>query len=560
MRAPDPLRIVFISAITAAICVKSLYWVKGDELRNPPPVSGRGEVSGQVVDGQGQPVPHASIRARARGIDHVWSGRTTADGRFTILALPAGSFTVSAVKDGFVEASYGETDWQVGQRSITIDEQHHAQEVQIVMARAGSIGGIVYDENGQPAPGRFMRLLRRTNGARAELVTQGWPVRGTDPYGRYRFENLAPGTYYVMAAFDSAVLARVYHPNVSRVAEAKPITLGLGEDREGIDLHYRPVPSSRVSGTIARADGGPIEHVIVRLARAGGLDPDDRNLHRRIGRAGRFDFESVPAGAYWVVAHGTAPAADAEGAAGRPQRFWGFGEITVDGRQPLATTIAMTPGVEISGRVELHAVDGHEPVDRSKVVILLWGVDARTDAMLSIESLRSSVAPNGSFVISGVPAGRYTMQAWRQPWLLGSALDANGRHLDQPFEVTAGGDVRDVTITLADRPAGISGLLLDDQDQPLGDQQLLVFPADSRLWYPSAMRTQLSRSSADGTFTVAGLLAGEYLIAAIEDVNRESWFDRARFERARAGAARVTLTPGQRVTRDLRVPTRIRRP
>ena len=49
-------------------------------------------------------------------------------------------------------------------------------------------------------------------------------------------------------------------------------------------------------------------------------------------------------------------------------------------------------------------------------------------------------------------------------------------------------------------------------------------------------------------------------IAAIEDVNRESWFDRARFERARTGAARVTIGPGQRITHDLRIPTRIRRP
>ena len=559
MRAPDPLRIVFITAITAAICIKSLYWVKGDELRNPPPVSGIGELSGLIVDAADQPVAHASVRARARGIDHVWSGRTGADGRFRIISLPAGSFTISALKDGFVEAYFGETTWQVGQRSISVDEKDPAQDVRIVMARAGSIGGIVYDEHGQPAPGRFMRLLRRTNGARAEMVTQGWPVRGTDPHGRYRFENLAPGTYYVMAAFDSAVLARVYHPNVSRVAEAKPITLGLGEDREGVDLRYRPIPSSPVAGTIVRADGGPLENVMVRLARAGGLDPDDRNLHRRIGRAGRFDFASVPAGAYWVMAHGTAPAADAQG--GSPaQRFWGFAEINVDGRQPLATTLEMTPGIDISGRVEMHAVNGDEPVDRAKVAIVLWGADARTDALVSIEPLRSAVAPNGSFVISGVPAGRFMVQAWRQPWMLASAVDSDGRQLDQPFEVTRSADVRDVTITLSDRPGGISGLVLDDQGQPLGDQQLLIFAADSRLWYPSAMRSQLARSSADGSFAVTGLVAGEYLVAAVEDMHRESWFDRARFERARANAARVTLAAGQRVVQDLRIPTRIRRP
>jgi hypothetical protein len=190
----------------------------------------------------------------------------------------------------------------------------------------------------------------------------------------------------------------------------------------------------------------------------------------------------------------------------------------------------------------------------------LWGVDARTDAMLSIESLRPAVAPNGSFVVSGVPAGRYMLQAWRQPWMLGSAVDAEGRHLDQPFDVGAGRDMRDVTITLVDRQAGVSGVVIDDQDQPLADQQLVVFPAEARLWHPSAMRMQLARTAADGTFSVSGLVAGEYLIAAIEDVNRENWFDRGRFERARSGAARVTLSHGQRATQDLRVPTRIRRP
>ena len=556
MRAPDPLRMLFIAALTAAICVKSLYWVKGDELRNPPPVSGNGVLSGVVIDRDQQPIANASVRARGNGIDHVWTGRTAADGRFRIGNLPAGSFTVSAVKEGFVEAFYGETTWQVGFRSVSIADGADG-DVRIVMPRAGAIAGIVYDEAGRPAPGRFMRLMRRTGGARAELVTHNWPVRGTDPAGRYRFENLSPGTYFVMAAFDSSVLARVYYPNVARVSDASPITIGVGEERTNVDLHYRVLPSARVAGTISRQGSGPLEDVVVRLARAGGQDPDDRNLHRRIGSTGAFEFASVPAGSYWLVAHGTAPSL-----AGAPQRqrFWGFSEIVVDGQQPVTTALELAPGVEISGRVELHAITGTEPIDRSKVLISLWGMDARTDALLTTDSLRPMVAPNGSFVISGVPPGRYTMQAWRQPWLLASVTDQAGRPLDQPFDIAAGTDLRNVTLTLVDRTAGVSGLVIDDQEQPLADQQIIVFPSDPRLWHPSMVRMQLSRTGTNGTFGVTGLVAGEYLVAAVEDVNRDYWFDRGLLERARAGAARVTLAIGQRATQNLRVPVRVRKP
>ena len=556
MRAPDPLRIVFVAAITVAICVKSLYWIKGEELRNPPPIAGDGELAGLVVDGSNQPVAHASIRARARGVDHVWSGRTNAEGRFAIRQLPSGTFSVSAEKSGFVEAYYGEVGWQTGLQTIAIGVHQRAGDIRIVLPRAGAITGVVYDQAGRPAPGRFMRLLRRTQGQRAELVTQGWPVRGTDGSGRYRFENLPPGTYYVMAAFDPAVLARVYYPDAARVADATPISVGVGEERDGIDLRYRVIPTSTVTGTIARADGGATADVTVRLARAGGLDPDDRNLSRRIGTAGRFEFTGVPAGSYWILAHGTAPGAET-GARGA-QPFWGFREIRVDG--DVSATVALEPGMDISGRIELQAVNGVEPLDRTKVLISLWGADARTDALLSLASRRPAIAPNGSFAIHGVPTGRYMLRAWRQPWLLGSAVDAHGHAIDQPFDVSADHDLSHVTLTLVDRQATVSGAVLDDQSQPIADQQLLVFPADPTLWHLSALRTQISRTGPDGTFSVGGLAAGEYLLAAIGDVARDEWYTPTLLSRARQGAVPFAVKAGEAVTQDLRIPTRIRKP
>jgi hypothetical protein len=558
MRGPDPLRIVFISAITVAICVKSLYWIKGEELRNPPPVSGASELVGLVVDSSNEPVANASVRARAHGIDHVWSGRTDDEGRFAIRQLPAGTFTLSAEKNGFVEAYYGESASQAGLHPIALEPQHRVDDLRIVLPRAGAISGVVYDQFGRPAPGRFMRLLRRTLGHRAELVTHVWPVRGTDGSGRYRFENLAPGTYYVMAAFDAAVLARVYYPDAPRVAVARPITIGVGEERGGIDLRYRAVPTSTVSGAIRRHDGGAIADVTVRLARAGGLDPDDRSLIRRIGATGRFEFTGVPAGAYWLVAHGTAPATpDTDGR--DAQRFWGFKEITI-GTTTVSTLLELAPGIEISGRIDLHAANGTAPIDRSQVMIALWGVDARTDTLLSLASLRPATAPNGSFAIRGVPAGRYMLRAWRQPWLLGSAVDAHGHALDQPFEVAADHDLSRVTLTLVDRQAGVSGTVFDDQRLPIPDQQLLVFPADPALWHLSALRTQVARTSPDGTFAVAGLAAGEYLLAAIDDVPRNEWYASSLLGRARAGAVPFAVKPGEAATQDLRSPTRTRKP
>jgi hypothetical protein len=558
MRGPDPLRIVFVSAITVAICVKSLYWIKGEELRNPPPVSGASELVGLVVDGSNQPVTNASVRARARGIDHVWSGRTDEGGRFAIRHLPAGTFTISAVKDGFVEAYYGETEWQVGLQALALGPQDRMADLRIVLPRAGAISGVVYDESGRPAPGRFMRLMRRTRGHRAELVTQVWPVRGTDGGGGYRFENLPPGTYYVMAAFDGAVLARVYYPNAARIAAAKPIEVGVGEERSGIDLRYRVVPTSSVSGAVRRQDGGAIGDVTVRLARAGGLDPDDRNLIRRIGRSGRFEFSGVPEGSYWLVAHGTA--AGAEPGSREAQRFWAFSEITLPGDRPVVTTLELAPGVDISGRVDLHAVDGVEPIDRSQVLVSLWGVNARTDALLSLHSLRPAIAPNGSLTIRGVPPGRYMLRAWRQPWLLGSAVDAHGHPIDQPFDVSPDHDLSRVTLTLVDRQAGIAGTVFDDQSQPIGDQQLLVFPADPELWHLSALRTQVARTGPDGRFSIGGLVAGEYLLAAIGDVPRDEWFSTPLLARARQDAVPFAVTAGEAATQDLRIPTRIRKP
>ena len=47
----------------------------------------------------------------------------------------------------------------------------------------------------------------------------------------------------------------VFYPSVSSAGEAAIVTVGSGEQREGIDIVMQLVPTARVSGTVVGPDG-----------------------------------------------------------------------------------------------------------------------------------------------------------------------------------------------------------------------------------------------------------------------------------------------------------------
>ena len=161
----------------------------------------------------------------------------------------------------------------------------------------------------------------------------------------------------------------------------------------------------------------------------------------------------------------------------------------------------------------------------------------------------------GHFTITGVAPGRYTIrvQGGVASYTLRSAFTGTRDILDFPLEVKPNEDVADITMTMTTKTQELSGTLTDSQNQPAPDYSVIVYAADPQYWLPQARRIVSVRPGTDGKFSVRSLPPGEYLIAAVTDIEPGEWFDPEFLQQLRAASARVTLNEGDKKTQDLRL-------
>jgi hypothetical protein len=73
------------------------------------------------------------------------------------------------------------------------------------------------------------------------------------------------------------------------------------------------------------------------------------------------------------------------------------------------------------------------------------------------------------------------------------------------------------------------------------------------LWGWQARRIQQVRPGNDGAFAFRNLPPGDYLIAAVTDVDQNEWFDTEFLASLAGSAIKVTLAEGDRKTQTIQV-------
>jgi hypothetical protein len=69
----------------------------------------------------------------------------------------------------------------------------------------------------------------------------------------------------------------------------------------------------------------------------------------------------------------------------------------------------------------------------------------------------------------------------------------------------------------------------------------------------AARRARAIRPATDGRFRIAGLPPGEYLLAALTDVEQGEWLDPSFLEKLVPASVRVALAEGEKKNQDLRI-------
>ena len=529
-------------------------------------------ISGTIVDEHGEPVVGVGVRTAQRLISggrQRWSTMQTATtddrGMYRLTDLPPGEFLVAvlsgttsmpaSVADTFVqEMMSGISSMSAG----SVSRELSASGVSISMAFSGSyrIGD---------------QVMQSSVGGRGG-ISGGLLLPPPEPNQRMM------------------VYASQYFPSASTVAQASIITLASGEDRPGVDLRLRLVPSLRVSGRVMGPDG-PAANLGIKLFP---VSTDEFTTESGLETAttatdasGSFTFLGVTPGQYTLKAlrvpralprapmpssmiEITGPNGMMMGYGGGPvgpapppplppeSTLWVTQSLTVADTDVAGVALTLRAGTRIGGRIVFEGGEAPAPIDVQQAFVQLSpiGVTAATQLL----SAPRYVSPEGQFSTVGYPPGRYNISATlptRTPgdsWRFKGAMLGGRDVSDGGFEV-AGEDITSLTLVFTKAPASeINGTVRNGKAEPDASASVVIIPSDNDLWRKGIINTRRVRSARVGTtgsFRFFDVPPGSYFIAAIPEDQLENYQQQRVLEMIAKVATIVTISEGAKIGQSL---------
>jgi uncharacterized protein (DUF2141 family) len=231
----------------------------GEPMQLPGPgrqmKTGTARIKGRIVVAEtGAPVRRAQVRLSGGEILPK-TVSTDNEGAYEFHDLPAGRYTISATKSGYVNVSYGQTRPFESPKQLDLTDGQTLDKADITMPRGSVISGRIIDEFGEPVADAQVSAMRSTwsNGKR-RLQSAGRTAT-TNDLGQYRIYGLPPGDYFVsatlrgsqeMMVMEMAVAAirtsisepetprsgyaPTYYPGTPNGNEAQKLTLAVGQE------------------------------------------------------------------------------------------------------------------------------------------------------------------------------------------------------------------------------------------------------------------------------------------------------------------------------------------
>jgi hypothetical protein len=534
-----------------------------------------GSLTGRVVAADtGRPIKRARVFVTAPELEEGRAAMTDDSGVFEIGELPAGRYSVTVGKAGFITLAYGQRRPLQGGTPLQLGDGQQLKGVDFRLPRGGVISGHVFDEDGDPMPGAMVRVLRYqySQGDR-RLVPAG--VGQSDDRGEFRVWGLNPGDYYVNATArnfgggrfgfgrggfggrggpfgpaaggqdgeDELGYAPTYFPGVASVAEARAISLDISQEVDNIDFGIQLVHTARISGTVSNPDGSPSSSgnvMVMPETAAGGRGQIGMAYGGRIQWDGSFAVANVAPGRYTIRARGndTDPPMFAE----QP--------ISVNGGDVSGVVVILQPGATIGGTVAFQS-SGIQTSAPNPADVRIVAPSFEQGSIGPNPTARAD--KNGAFTLEGVPAGTHLLRANGVPrgWTLKSVTAGGQDVTDTPLSLRPGQKLTGVVLLFTDRLTQISGTATTSDGAPATGVTVLAFPTDQTLWRPQARQIMTTRPDQNGSYQLRGLPPGEYYLTTVDPTEPGEWFEPSFLEQHQTGASRVTLGEGDSVVKDL---------
>ena len=571
--------------------------------KEAPTPSGR--ISGRVVAADsGRPVKRARVFVTAAEVPGGRGVLTDDTGTFELTELPAGRYTLTVSKSGFVSLAYGQRRPLQAGTPLQLGDGEQLKGVEFQLPRGGVISGRIVDEDGEAVPGAIVRVMRYQYLQGDRRLTPAGTGQ-TDDRGQYRVWGLMPGDYYVNAltrlpnaggrgfgpppplagagvgpgggpfvgrggrgGIDPGALAAAagaagvnpamffqsnddqeqvnyaptYYPSATSVNDARAVTVGVSQEVSDINVSLQLVRTSHIAGRVMNPDGTPTSGGNVNLM------PD--SAAGRGAQIGQNYGSRIQRDGSFAI--GNVPPGRyllrARGEGDTPQ--FGTQPLSVDGGDVGDVTVVLSAGATITGTVTFQPGSSQVP----EITQVRIGAPT-TDQTAFGPQANARVDKDGQFTLSGVSTGPHLIRpnGNMRGWSLKS-VTLDGRDItDTPIEVRAGQALSNVAIVFTDKVTEVSGTITTESGTPMPDFTVLAFPTDTTLWRPQARQIMTTRPDQTGKYRIRGLPPSDYYLVTVDPTEQGEWFDPAYLDAHRAGAARITLAEGDVKTQDFRV-------
>ena len=519
-------------------------------------VTGTAVIRGRIVASDtGRPLRRARIQMTApelAGNDRTTS--TNADGRYEIKDLPAGRYTISVTRSGYLRLTYGQRrPYELG-KPLQVADHQTVERVDFTLPRMSLITGRVLDEANEPISGvRVMALRSAYFEGQRKLVPAFAPFAITDDAGQYRLLGLTPGTYYVDAetretwtVTEQGVervmgYARTYYPGTTGISDARRVTVGVGAEMSNIDLAMIPGRAGDVSGMALDSQGRPLAgrqvQVVQDFRGPGGMRMVNLQQGAPIAADGSFRIRNLPPGDYKVQVQNTTDVGGVgvQEAAAVP--------ITIDGADIDNITLVTSVGWSMTGRVVTDTGDTPDvPAARMRVLARpLSEEGAPVGGPNGLNQTSGRLRDDWTFTVPALQGPVRLRLDAPEDWAMKAILQDGIDVTERVFDMKGGDTLANLQIVITSNVNTVSGVLTDDKGAPTTDGTVIVFANEAEKWTEDSRFVRSSRPDQQGRFQIKGLPPGDYLAVAIDYVEDGMWNDPEYLESIRRYGQKFTL-------------------
>ena len=518
MRANDAMTSILSSAwlcllwAAAAFVAPGLAAGQTARATAPPlPTAASFRVAGTIVSKtDARPLGRARVTLRdVKKAEQFESIITEEDGKFAFENVPAGKYSLTGAKRGFITASYDQHDQY--STAIVTGTGIDTEALVLKIAPDAAIVGKVLDEAGEPVRQATVTLYYDDHQEGVDQI-RARNAAQTDDLGAYDLPNLIPGTYFLSVratpwyavhppedskgrrseiAVDRSLDVAypvTYYAEATDSDDATAIPLQGGEHLQ-VDVHLNPVPALHL---LVHVPGDNNRGFVLPRLEQPSFDGSEF-IQPNVGHMvspGVFEVTGVPAGHYNLRIHGQGVDVQMNGV-----------DLNKDGEQVDATAGEPPASLKLS-------VHPSEQTALPKGLTVALRSKGRSFAGVH------TLDEKGEGEIDDIPPGNYEVVVFgsRKQYAVAHIL-AEGAGVSGHRLTLAAGAAASASLRLVAGSGEVQGVVMKAGRGFAGAMVVLV-PKD-----PEGNRDLFRRdqSDLDGTFSLHDVVPGSYSLLAIEN-------------------------------------------